>query len=54
MREAREFRKQFPTLMDDRTLERSWNASVRVDREDTVAGITFTKGLRYMTDDFFE
>jgi hypothetical protein len=54
VREAREFRRQFPTLMDDNTLERSWKASVRVDREDTMAGITFTKGLRYMTDEFFE
>jgi hypothetical protein len=54
VREAREFRRQFPTLMDDSTLERSWKASVRVDREDTMAGITFTKGLRYITDDFFE
>jgi hypothetical protein len=54
VREAREFRRQFPTLMDDNTLERSWKASVRVDREDTMAGITFTKGLRYITDDFFE
>jgi hypothetical protein len=54
VREARAFRRSFPTLMDDNTLERSWKASVRVDREDTMAGITFTKGLRYMTDDFFE
>lgn len=54
VREAREFRRQFPTLMDENTLERSWKASVRVDREDTMAGITFTKGLRYMTDEFFE
>ena len=54
IKEAREFRRKFPTLMDDTTLERSWKASVRVDREDTVAGITFTKGLRYMTDEFFE
>ena len=54
IREAREFRRKFPTLMDDNTLDRSWKASVRVDREDTMAGITFTKGLRYMTDDFFE
>jgi len=54
VKEAREFRRKFPTLMDDNTLERSYKASVRVDREDTMAGITFTKGLRYMTEDFFE
>lgn len=54
VREANAFRRQFPTLMDENTLERSWKASVRVDREDTMAGITFTKGLRYMTDEFFE
>jgi hypothetical protein len=40
--------------MDDNTLERSYKASVRVDREDTMAGITFTKGLRYKTEEFFE
>ena len=54
VKEANAFRRKFPTLMDDNTLERSYKASVRVDREDTMAGITFTKGLRYMTDDFFE
>jgi hypothetical protein len=54
VKEAREFRRKFPTLMDDNTLERSYKASVRVDREDTMAGITFTKGLRYKTEEFFE
>ena len=54
VKEANAFRRKFPTLMDDNTLERSYKASVRVDREDTMAGITFTKGLRYMTEDFFE
>tara|TARA_R110000765_G_scaffold146036_1_gene248403 strand:- start:7384 stop:9927 length:2544 start_codon:yes stop_codon:yes gene_type:complete len=54
IKEARAFRRQFPTLMDDNTLERSYKASVRVDREDTMAGITFTKGLRYKTDEFFD
>jgi hypothetical protein len=54
VKEAREFRRKFPTLMDDNTLDRSWKASVRVDREDTMAGITFTKGLRYKTEEFFE
>lgn len=52
--EAANFRRQFPTLMDDKTLERSYKASVVTDSEDTMAGITFTKGLRYITDDFFE
>ena len=54
IKEALAFRKQFPTLMDDTTLERSYKASVRIDSEDTIAGITFTKGLRYRTDEFFE
>jgi len=54
IKEALAFRRQFPTLMDDTTLERSYKASVRIDSEDTIAGITFTKGLRYRTDEFFE
>jgi len=54
VKEALAFRRQFPTLMDDTTLERSYKASVRIDSEDTIAGITFTKGLRYRTDEFFE
>jgi hypothetical protein len=52
-REAANFRRQFPALMDERTLERSWAAS-RKNNEQTRAGITFTKNLRYKTDEFFD
>jgi hypothetical protein len=52
-REAANFRRQFPALMDERTLERSWAASKK-NNEQTRAGITFTKNLRYKTDEFFE
>ena len=54
IREANNFRRQYPTLMDNSTLERSWNAAERVNRDSTKAGITFTKGLRYKTDEFFD
>ena len=52
-REAANFRRQFPALMDERTLDRSWAASKK-NNEQTRAGITFTKNLRYKTDEFFE
>jgi hypothetical protein len=51
--EANKFMSQFPELMDDSSLERSYKASIKAD-EDTVAGIKFTKGLRNKTDEFFE
>jgi hypothetical protein len=39
--------------MDRNTLERSYKANLAAD-ENSVAGISFTKGLRYKTDEFFE
>jgi len=51
--EANNFIRQYPTLMDRNTLERSYKANLAAD-ENSVAGISFTKGLRYKTDEFFE
>ena len=51
--EANKFMRQYPTLMDRDTLERSYKANIAADKN-SVAGISFTKGLRYKTDEFFE
>ena len=50
---ANKFIRQYPTLMDRDTLERSYKANLAADKN-SVAGISFTKGLRYKTDEFFE
>jgi hypothetical protein len=50
---ANKFIRQYPTLMDRDTLERSYKANIAADKN-SVAGISFTKGLRYKTDEFFE